>query len=123
MSPYLEHGVARGEIGCRAIPIDQAAPLLRIGCRNEFGNRRLVKCRIGIEAGSIFEREFFGFDEEVQMVGAAEAGAAQGRTLEKLQHLQCHDALAVGRQLPDIVAAISTLTGSTHSDRCSARSS
>ena len=40
------------------------------------------------------------------MVGAAEAGVAEVEAFEHLQHLQRDDALAVRRQLPDVVAAI-----------------
>ena len=42
----------------------------------------------------------------MQMVGAAEAGAAEVEALQDLQHLERGDALAVGRQLPHVVAAV-----------------
>ena len=70
------------------------------------GNRRLLKCGVGVEPGPVLERELLGLDEPVQVVGTAEAGSAEVVPLEDLQHLQRGDALAVGRQLPHVVTAV-----------------
>jgi hypothetical protein len=42
----------------------------------------------------------------MQMIRAAEAGFAQVEAIEELQHLEGADSLAVGREFPDIVAAV-----------------
>ena len=77
--------------------IDQRAALVGVDGEISAGDRRIVELGIGVKASPIFVGEFLGFDEVMDVVRAAESGAAKIESFEQLQHFEHGDALAVGR--------------------------
>ncbi len=62
--------------------------------------------RIGKILGPVGVGEFFGFDEEVKIIGAVPSHRPNVVTFQDVQDLERGNSLAVGRKLPHIVAAV-----------------
>ena len=60
---------------------------------------------------AIFPGELLGFDEQVDVLGTAEAVLLQVIAFERVQDFQRGQALSVRRQLVNVVAAIIRLDG------------
>ena len=86
--------------------VDQLGALLRVFLRDQPVDRHLGKLHIGVELGAIFEGELLRLGKQVHIVCAAKAHRFDIVLLNDIQDLQCRNALPVGRQLPDIPAAI-----------------
>ncbi|MEZ6073819.1 MAG: hypothetical protein R3C10_26955 [Pirellulales bacterium] len=67
-------------------------------------DRHVGQIGIGVKAGPIGEGELFRLDEQMQVLGRVVSEATQIVGFEQIEHLQGRDALAIGRQFPDVVA-------------------
>ena len=67
------------------------------------GGRRRGIANPGVAIG---EGDPLGLDQQMQIGGGVVAERLQIVALENVEHLERHDALGVGRQLQDLVAAI-----------------
>ena len=102
----LERGVA-GVIGAGgAGGVDKPAPLGGVGLREQALQRNLGERRVGVELRAVLEGELLGLDQQVQGVGGAVAHLREVEAFEDVEHLERGDALRVGRQLIDVVAAV-----------------
>ena len=89
-------------------PSNEILPIL---CRNELSDGWIIKRRIGIKPGTIFERKLLSFNQVMQMIRAAKTSDAKVETLKDLKHLQNRDALPVRWQLPHVVAPVAHAYG------------
>ena len=106
MSLRSSSGLPGGtSIGGR-LQVDQLGPLCGILLRDQLRDRQLAERRIGVELGPIGKGQLLGLDEQVKPLGTAGAHPADIVRLDQVEHLQGGDALAVGRQFPDVVAAV-----------------
>ena len=90
----------------RHVRVDELPAFVGVLFGNELLNGNCGEIRVRIESSAVFERQFFCFDEQVSVESAAEAGIAKIKGFEKIEHLEGGNSLSVGRELPNVVAAI-----------------
>ena len=106
VSPCSSAFASTGYSSAALVQLDQRAALRRVVLREQRLQRNLRELRIGVVTRAVLERELLGLDEQVQVLGAAEAHGLEVVALEDVEHLQRRDALPVRRQLPHVVAAV-----------------
>ena len=111
-------GVGRGEVDgaalrrlavaeiLRALRIDQLRPRLQVFLVEQRLRAHVHVVDVGHVAPAIGEGELHRLDLQVQAVGAVHRVRAQVEVLEDAERDQRHDALAVGRDLVQRVAAV-----------------
>ena len=82
-----------------------------VGGGDERGIIHVGEARIGVEAGPVLVDDFFDLDQGVQVGGRVVAHGLEVEIFKHLQHLQHGQPLAVGRQFPDVVAAVADAHG------------
>ncbi len=85
---------------------DQRAALVGILFAQQRLDRGRGEVGIRVKARPVFKGETLGFDLHMQRVRAHIAHAGEIIVFQDLKHLQGGDALALGRQFPDVIAAI-----------------
>jgi hypothetical protein len=95
-----------GVVGLGGAGADEFAALGGVGFGEEAAEGDFGKIGVGVKFRAVFEGEFFGFDHRVQGVGRVVTEAGEIVVLEDVEHLKRGDALTVGRQLVDVVAAV-----------------
>ncbi len=102
---FLQGRVARLQ-AARGAVADEGPALGGVVLREQPGERHLHEGGIGVELGPVLEGQLLGLREEVRVLRAAEGDLREVVAFEDVQHLEGRDALAVGRQLPHVVAAV-----------------
>ena len=96
-----------GATCCAArLRVDQLRALAGVVLRDEFLQRHLGEIQVGVVDGPVLVGQLLGLDEEVQVLGRVRLERADVERLQHVEDLQRGDALAVGRDLPHVVAAI-----------------
>ena len=89
-----------------SLRINQFDALLSVFLGDQLFERHLRKIHVGVVNCPILESQFLGFDEQMQMLGGVGLHGADVKVLQQIEDLQSGDSLAVGRDLPDVVATI-----------------
>ncbi len=84
----MQPRIAGPEIRIGAGEVDQLAPLIGVGIRQQAFHRHIDEGRIGIPFGEVFVGEPLGFQHRGQRIGGARAHLLQIEALQDLQHLQ-----------------------------------
>ena len=98
--------VARHRVQVGLLAVRSRPPARGIWLGDQRRDRQRAKCRIGVIFGPVFIGELLGLDHQMKRLGRLRAQAFEVIRLEQVEHLQGGDALTIGRQLPDVVAAI-----------------
>ena len=102
----FELGIAGGHIGRGAAEIDPGVLLDAVFLGDQFGGGQFAEVGVGVESGPVGKRQFLGLDEEVNVFTGIVPQRLDVVVLQHVEHLQGRDTLPVGRQFPDVVAAV-----------------
>ena len=91
--------------------VDQPRPRRRVLLGKKLLHRNAGEARIADVPEQVGVGELLRLDHRVQRARRVKAPLADGELLEDVEHLQRGDALAVGRQLADLPAAVGGLDG------------
>ena len=99
-------GRARLHFAQRGVHRDQRAAFAGVVLGDQPLDGRGMERGIGVPARAVGERQLLGLDEQMHMLGAAEAVGLQIVGFEQVEDLQRGDALPARRQFPQLDAAI-----------------
>ena len=102
----LEFGVTGGDVGRGLLQVDSGVLFLAIRVGDQFGRGQFAEVRVGVEQGPVGERQFLGFDEQVDVLAGIVSHRLDVVLFEDIEHFESGDALSVGWQFPDVVASV-----------------
>ena len=99
-------GITSRSAAASALIVNQCSALVSVSLGDESSDRNGGKIGVSVVAGPIFKGKLLGFDEVMQVFHAAETVGLEIVGFQNIQDLQSSDALAIGRQFPNVVPSV-----------------